>query len=307
MRIYTLTILMLFLLPNLTAQGYEQWKANQEPSTHLQANYKSKKTYFSSTGKTTDFYLKQYQQYNEKGRLIRDVLHKNRLDEVYDIRIEYKDSMTARSFNKQDNSTAIYKFSKTGKITYYLTEDKVGLFINYQYDSLDRLLSCKDCMAPFGNAVQCAYYQYFYDNDHLVKVKQFSVSKVQLAKAGQLYATDSLVYQNNLLVAKYFKDETTNQIVNKNIYEYNKKDQCIKKIEYIGLVEEIDAAQLWTTTYKYRPNGKFCHSNSQQLLLGDSMAAKSIKTRYNQKGLKISVYTNYLKDGRKKRFIFEYK
>ncbi|MCP4439714.1 MAG: hypothetical protein GY810_12290 [Aureispira sp.] len=307
MRTYLFILLIALLVQPAYSQGYEQWKASQKSTTHLQAPYKIKKAYWSPSGKKSDFYLKQYQEYNEQGRMFRDVLYRNRMEQVYDITIKYKDSTTARSFNKVDTSTAIYKFSKSKKITYYLTEDVVGLFINYKYDSLDRLESCKDCMAPFGNAVQCAYYQYIYDGNDLVKIKQSSVSKVQLAEAGQLYATDSLVYQVGLLSTKYFMDATKNELVHKNLYRYNKKGRCVELIEHRGIDREGKAAQLWTTSYRYRLNGALCRSESQQLLLGDSTATKSIKTRYNRKGLKIAVHTKYLKDGSQRRFKFEYK
>lgn len=306
MKIYT-TILTLFIFVlNGHAQGYEQWKASEDLSTHLQAPYKIKKAYFSPTGKSSDFYLKQYQEYNTKGRMTKDVLHKNRLDQLYDIRINYRDSTTARSFNQLDSSTAIYKFSKTGKITYYLTEDKVGLFINYQYDSLDRLSSCKDCMAPFGNATQCAYYEYTYENELLTKIKQYSVSKVQLSKAGQFYAVDSLVYQNSLLSQKYFIDLSNHQARHKNIYTYNKKQQCISLLEYRKRDENGEASETWKTSYKYHCNGQLKKTVTELFLARNPVATKVTQTSYNSKGHKkksIIVDNN----NSKKRYRFEYK
>lgn len=278
-----LSVFFLVLFPLfLTAQsGYNQWLSTQGTEMHLLGDYKEKKVYGSSTGERSDLQLVQIQRYKD-GRLKEDLVYKAYPKLIYNMVINYEEDNTATGINLVDSSKVTYAFTDAQKIRYYVVNRQNATHVIYTYDEEDLLIRCKDCLAPFGNHDWCAYYQYAYnEKKQLIKVSSYNLKKGAEVTTKVLFATDSLIYDNNQLTTRWTLNPAGNA-TQKATYIYNKKKLLVEEKStqlppYVNI-------RSYTKSYEYHCN-KVVKKKTEAYYTDNRLDGKQIAI-YNKKGRK---------------------
>lgn len=315
-------LLLLIQIPDksIAQNAYDHWLKNQELETHMRCNgdYTTKSTYKSTTGKKKDLQLTQEQSY-QAGYLKEDILYTNNQEKLYHVRFQLPASHTWErlavqgptylanvemvGLNLLDSTTTTYAFEASGKLKYYVVDQQGSLHVVYTYNTAGQLLRYKDCLAPFDNAYWCAYYVYVYkDNKQLAKALSYNLGQDQTPDQKQLFAVDSMVYNEEGLLSERWTLDSAASITQKASYHYNKNRQLCLEISSQWPKTE------WTRSYKktscYRPNGKL-RKQQACYYFGKQEEARQ-ERRYNRRG-NLAKQVTYKREQPISLYVLQYK
>lgn len=244
------------------SNGYEYWQQAQGKELHLRAPYREKIVEQSTTRKANDWTLIQQQEYNQEGRLARDVYYKDFPTPLYDLRFVYKKDHTAEGINEMDASTVTYAFTEDGLLNYYVVDKINNIHMIYNYDEKGRLISVKDCLAPFGNYHWCGYFTYTYNSDgRLERIHSYNLRSDLPIDSLELFSIDSLVYNSQQQLTESWSLDATHVSRRQTAYQYNKKGQLI--LESGRQLRDPAVAAHYNKIYRYHCNGKLRYKRDE--------------------------------------------
>lgn len=288
-----------FIAPKLFAQdAYNQWKIVQNPEFHLLGNYKEKRIFSSSSGRSKDLKLVQIQAY-KNGRMVWDVFYDKYPNMIiYAMDIRYTDSTNAVATNLLDSTQSTYAFTDAGKMQYFVVDKISNQHLILTYNDKGFLMKCKDCLSPFKDHQTCAYYMYYYNEDNtLQKAESYTLESDKMVDTKILYAVDSLVYENGLLKTRYSLN-TAKEIIQKIDFQYNTNYLLEKEIS--AQTSVYAKPRSYTKNYTYHSNNQLKTQtelyfikeelDGKQIILHDKKGRKVQQEFYNKEGVLESFY-----------------
>lgn len=224
--IFFLLINFLFLPDTLVGQNaIATWDNAQKTQTHLRARYKKRTSYV--TDSLEHIPKKIAEKHYKKGRLHYETVLAPDGTVMYRMQFEYN-GLDATALNLEDSSLVRYKFTPQQKLRYYVAEGQSQYHLIYTYDSLGRLIRCKDCLDPFDNPNFCAVYTYSYSGEQLQGAETYSLPIKMPIDQKKRYALHKLMY-NKRGQRTSCKSYTVEGELERNIQYYYKR----KRIQHI--------------------------------------------------------------------------